>query len=123
MGARPSVFVRALPLCARATGDPRHEFRRIAGSDRDRDELLKWLAARHLTEDDHLPLLIALGVKRLNGRVGALTPLRALSFTELSHEIEHAWEEDHDEKTKRLPPCHPYCAADKAALYEALREK
>ena len=36
---------------------------------------------------DHLPMLEALGVKRVNGRVGGLMALRSLTFAELSAEL------------------------------------
>ena len=87
--------------------------------DRDKDELLRWMQARHLTEAAHLPLLTALGVKRTHGRVGSLAPLRHLTFRELSAEIDQATVKG----SAPLAPCTPYCAADKAALYEALQEK
>ena len=74
-------------------------------------ELLRWLGARGLTEAAHLPILRALGVHRVGGKVGSLAPLQLLSFAELSAELQGV-----------ELPCSPTCAADKAAVYQALQE-
>ena len=73
-------------------------------------ELLRWLSAHELTEAAHLPILRALGVQRVSGTVGSLAPLQLLSFSELSAELQGA-----------ALPCSPTCAADKAAVYQALQ--
>jgi hypothetical protein len=73
-------------------------------------ELLRWLSAHELTEAAHLPILRALGVQRVSGTVGSLAPLQLLGFSELSAELQGA-----------ALPCSPACAADKAAVYQALQ--
>ena len=73
-------------------------------------ELLRWLSAHELTEAAHLPILRALGVQRVSGTVGSLAPLQLLSYAELSAELQGA-----------PLPCSPTCAADKAAVYQALQ--
>ena len=75
-------------------------------------ELLTWIGRHGLSVAEHLPLLRALGVKRVNGRIGSLKPLRQLTFGELSKEI----------LADTSLPCYPHCTADKAAIYEALQE-
>jgi len=75
-------------------------------------ELLRWLSTHHLTEAAHMPILRALGVHRVGGRVGSLAPLQHLSFTELSAELQGV----------QGLPCAPACAADKAAVWQALQE-
>ena len=75
--------------------------------------LQSWLQKHGLTVAAHMPLLQALGVRRIDGRVGGLWPLRKLSFAELSAELAPFAPE---------LPCSPRCAADKAALYAALQE-
>ena len=57
-------------------------------------------------------MLEALGVKRLNGRVGGLMALRSLSFSELSAELTASGAEF---------TCGKRCAANKAGLCQALR--
>ena len=65
-----------------------------------------------------MPLLTTLGVQRVSGRHSSLGPLKWLSFAELSDEIERG-----ASKGQVALPCAPRCAADKAALYEALQGK
>ena len=73
------------------------------------DELLKWIDTHQLSKSTHLPILHALGVKRVSGREGSLKPLTLLSYAELAAELQG------------VPlPCSPTCAADKAAVYQAL---
>jgi hypothetical protein len=82
-------------------------------SDSPQAELLKWLDAHQLSATAHLPLLAALGVQRVSGRVGSLQPLRHLSFADLSAELA---------ASGAKLPCAPTCAADKAALFAALKD-
>lgn len=44
--------------------------------------------AHKLSLAEQLPMLEALGVKRVSGRVGSLMALRSLSFSDLSSELE-----------------------------------
>ena len=76
-------------------------------------ELIGWLTQRGLTAAAHLPILQALGAVRVNGRVGSLKSLRVLTFTEMSNELRAAG--------PPALPCAPRCAADKAAVFEALQ--
>ncbi|KAL1529233.1 hypothetical protein AB1Y20_000188 [Prymnesium parvum] len=78
----------------------------------DRDELVQWVHSQKLSLTDHLPMLEALGVRRLHGRVASLKSLRALSFAELSAELAASGVE---------LACGKRCAANKAGLYQALQ--
>ena len=75
--------------------------------------LLAWLDAHKLHRTAHLPILRLLGVQAATGTVHSLKPLRLLTFADLSAEVARAGEGE--------LPCSPYCAADKAAVYEALQ--
>ena len=73
--------------------------------------MIKWMRTYHLSERSHLPILRALGVKQVDGRESSLAPLALLSYADLTAELQGA-----------ALPCSPACAADKAAVYDALQD-
>ena len=80
-------------------------------------DLVDWIKQHGLDEKMHLPILHALGAHTIRGKLGSVKMLRALSFGELSAELHHL------EELRDLDlPCGHHCAADKAAVYQALQE-
>ena len=89
-----------------------------AGSPEAREpDLVDWIVKHDLDEKAHLPILHALGAHRVRGKLASLKPLRLLTYSEISTELHYA------EEMKDLQlPCGHHCAADKAAVYAALKD-
>ncbi|KAL3903488.1 MAG: hypothetical protein SGPRY_011656 [Prymnesium sp.] len=78
----------------------------------ERAEVVQWMHAHKLSLAEQLPMLEALGVKRVSGRFGSLMALRSLSFSDLSSELAMSGVEF---------DCGKRCTANKAGLFQALR--
>jgi hypothetical protein len=113
----PPASTVPIPKVVHPPANPPHH-PPATGTESERKDVLAWLAAHHLSEVTHLPLLTALGVQRVSGRHGSLGPLKWLAFADLSEEIERG-----ATKGQVTLPCAPRCAADKAALFEVLQEE